>query len=651
MADNNILRAMAQKLRRHSLVATAEAGSGHPTSCMSCAEILSILFFHEMRWDPCDPFARNADGFVLSKGHAAPILWAALKEAGAIQEDLLTLRRFTSTLEGHPTPLNPWIRVATGSLGQGLSCAAGMALARRMDGIPARIYCLLGDGETAEGSVWEAAQFASFNKLENLCAIVDINALGQSGATMPRHNLDSYAARFVSFGWHAIPVDGHDVAELLRAFDGARATKGRPTAILAKTAKGKGVSFLEGKEGWHGKPMKKGEELDRALAEIGPPGADVRIPPRLLDAPPCRPTPFASDHPELAPAYKPGEEVATREAYGTALVKLGSVSPDVVVLDGEVKNSTYSERFLAAFPDRFVECFIAEQNMAGVALGMAKEGKIPFASSFACFLSRAYDQLRMAVYSRPQHLVLCGSHVGVSIGEDGPSQMGLEDLAMFRALLGSTVLYPADGVAAERLTAAAALMPGIVYLRTTRPKTKVLYDNREMFPVGGSKVWGDGNDATIVAAGVTLYEALAAKATLETAGIRVRVVDAYSVKPIDEATLRKARAETRAIVTVEDHVAHGGLGEAVAAVVGPVEILAVREIPRSGKPKELLERYGLSADSIVATVRRLLNRPPSGMRQSSPEEESVTGTPTGGRFSDGWDGGDTAARSADERTT
>ncbi|MBI2898856.1 MAG: transketolase [Planctomycetes bacterium] len=609
MPDEKALAAIAQKLRRHSLVATAEAGSGHPTSCMSCAEIVSVLFFHEMRWDPADPFARNVDSFVLSKGHAAPILWAALKEAGAIQiEDLLTLRRFTSTLEGHPTPLNPWVRVATGSLGQGLSCAAGIALARRMDAIPSRVYCLLGDGESAEGSVWEAAQFASFNKLDNLCAIVDVNALGQSGATMPRHSLDSYAAKFVSFGWHAVPADGHSVPELLKALENARAATGRPTAIVARTQKGRGVSFLEGKEGWHGRPPKKGDELTRALAEIGDAVVATRVAPRTVSAQPRTVPGFALDHPSLVPEYRAGQEVATREAYGSALVKLGRVCPDIVVLDGDTKNSTFSEKFLAAHPDRFVECYIAEQNMVGAALGLAKEGKIPFASTFACFLTRACDQLRMAVYSRPQHLVLCGSHVGVSIGEDGPSQMGLEDLAMFRALLGTTVLYPSDAVSAERLTCAAAKTPGIVYLRMSRPKTKVLYDLTETFPVGGSKTWGDGRDAAIVAAGVTLHEALAAQAELEKSGVRVRVLDAYSVKPIDEAAIRKARAETRGIVVVEDLSACGGLGVAVAAVAGPVEMLAIREIPRSGKPRELMERYGIASDSIAAAVRRIVGR-------------------------------------------
>ncbi len=603
--DEMTLARMAQKLRRHCLESTAEAGSGHPTSCMSCAELVSVLFFHEMRFDPKDPSGRDQDVFVLSKGHAAPILWAALKEAGAISEDLMTLRRFDSPLEGHPTPLSPWVKVATGSLGQGLSAAVGMALSKRMDGIPARVYCLLGDGETAEGSVWEAAQMASFNRLDNLCAIVDVNGLGQSGPTMARHDLDSYVAKFTAFGWNAVPVDGHDPGQILRALDGARATKDRPTAIVARTVKGKGVSFLEAKDGWHGKPVKKGEELQKALAEVPDAGVSLAVPARRVPAPARRNGTFALDHPALAPAYAAGQDVATREAYGAALVKLGQVCPDVVVLDGDVKNSTFAEKFKAAFPDRYVECFIAEQNMAGVALGLAAEGKIPFASTFACFLSRAYDQIRMAGYSRPRHLVFAGSHVGVSIGEDGPSQMGLEDLAMFRAVFGSTVLYPCDGVSAERLTALAAQTEGIVYLRTSRPRTKVLYAATEPFPVGGSKVLRSSprDVAAVVAAGVTVHEALKAHDLLAREGIAIRVIDAYSIKPLDEATLRRAGAETKRIVTVEDHGAAGGLGEAVAALGLSPRILAVRQIPRSGKPEELIRAMGLSAEAIAAAAR------------------------------------------------
>jgi transketolase len=607
MPDAATLQSLAQKLRRHSLVSTAEAGSGHPTTCLSMADLMAVLFFDEMRFDPKDPHARNADTFVLSKGHAAPILWAALKEAGAITEDLLTLRRLDSPLEGHPTPLSPWVKVATGSLGQGLSAAVGMAIGRRLDGIPARVYCLLGDGEMAEGSVWEAAQMASFNKLDNLCAVVDVNALGQSGPTMLQHNLDSYLAKFVAFDWSAVAVDGHNVDEIRRAFEKARATKGRPTAIIARTFKGRGVSFLEAKPNWHGKPLKKGEELQKALSEVGDPKVSVSVGARTVEAPPRPRREFSLDDPALAPAYQAGQDVATREAYGAALVKLGKVSPDVVVLDAEVKNSTFAEKFKDAFPDRFVECYIAEQNMAGAALGLATEGKIPFASTFACFLSRAFDQIRMAGYSRPRHLVFAGSHVGVSIGEDGPSQMGLEDLAMFRTVFGSTVFYPSDAVSAERLTALAAKTEGIVYIRTSRPKTKVLYPNTESFTVGGSKVVRSSpkDSATVVAAGVTVYEALKAADQLAKEGVAIRVIDLYSVKPLDEATLRRAADETKRLITVEDHAPAGGIGEAVAALGLSPRILAVRKMPRSGKPEELLRFSEIDAPAILSAVKAL----------------------------------------------
>jgi transketolase len=607
--DATSLFRMAQKLRRHSIESTTAAGSGHPTTCMSAAEIVSVLFFDEMRFDPRDPGGRRADVFVLSKGHAAPILWAALKEAGAIQHDLLTLRRYDSPLEGHPTPAVPWVRVATGSLGQGLCAAAGMGWARQVDGDPGRVYCLLGDGEVAEGSVWEAAQFASFHRLDNVCAVVDVNRLGQSGPTMYEHHMDVYQARFTAFGWDVAVVDGHDVDALRGAFKRARGVKGRPFAVLARTLKGKGVSFVEDKDGWHGKPLKKGEEMDKALAELGDTSIALTVEARRYPGPE-RPAPVT---PSLTPEYTRGQEVATREAYGTALAKLAKSCPDVVAIDGDTKNSTFSERFKAVAPERFAEGYIAEQNMVGAALGMATEGKIPFASTFACFLTRAYDFIRMAGYSQPPHLVLCGSHAGVSIGEDGPSQMALEDLAMMRAVTAATVLYPSEAVSAERLVEAAARTPGIVYIRTTRPKTRVLYGNDEVFPVGGSKTLrgSDRDVVTVVAAGVTVQEALDAHDRLAGEGVAVRVIDLYSVKPLDVETLRRAARETRAIVTVEDHSVCGGIGEAVAAAVGsaaPVEIVGVREVPRSGKPAELMEAHGISAAAIVAAVKRVAGR-------------------------------------------
>ncbi len=598
---------MAQRLRRHSLEMTSEAGSGHPTTCMSCAEIMSVLFFEEMRWDPKDPSGKDADVFVLSKGHAAPILWATLKEAGAIQDDLLGLRRFTSPLEGHPTPNSPWVRVATGSLGQGLSSAAGMAWARHADGAPGRVYCLMGDGEAAEGAVWEAAAFASFNRLSNLCAIVDVNRLGQSGPTMYEHDTRVYEERFRAFGFDVVTVDGHDVAALRGALARARAVGERPQAVVARTFKGKGVSFLENRDGWHGKPVKKGEELQKALAELGDTEIAWPVEARRYPARPATPRGTIA----LTPAYTRGQEVATREAYGAALAKLAKSSRDVVAIDGDTKNSTFSEKLKEAAPGQFAEGYIAEQNMVGAALGMSSEGKIPFASTFACFLTRAYDFIRMAAYSRPAHLVLCGSHAGVSIGEDGPSQMALEDLAMMRALLGTTVLYPSDAVSGERLVEAAARTPGIVYIRTSRPKTRVLYDNAEAFPVGGSKTLrSSANDSVaVVAAGVTLHEALAAAERLGAEGVAIRVIDLYSIKPIDAATLQTAAAETKAVLTVEDHSVCGGIGEAVAAAVdgrAPVEMLAVTAQPRSGTPAELMKAHAIDADAIVAAVRRRL---------------------------------------------
>jgi transketolase len=603
---------MAQKLRRLSILATTEAGSGHPTTCMSCAEIMSVLFFHEMRYDPGDPHARNTDAFVLSKGHAAPILWAALSEAGAIKENPLTLRKSTSPLEGHPTPLSPWVKVATGSLGQGLSAAAGLVLARRLDGIASRVYCLLGDGETAEGSVWEAAQFASHLKMHRLCAIVDVNGLGQSGPTIHGHDVDAYLRKFEAFGWMAIAVDGHSVAELIHAFEKARDVEDRPVAIIARTQKGKGVASLAGREGWHGKPLKKGPELDAALAELG--DTDVSIPVHPRNSPVTSFKTAVLARGEITPEYELGEEVATREAYGTALTKLGRIHPDVVVLDGDTKNSTFSEKFKAAKPERFFEAHIAEQNMVGVALGLAADGKIPFASTFAAFLTRAYDQIRMAAYSRPGTLVLCGSHSGVSIGEDGSSQMGLEDLAMFRALLSSTVLYPADGVSAERLVAEAASTRGITYIRTTRPKTRVIYRASERFPIGGSKTLRSGSNdrATVVAAGITLYEALAAYDLLAKEGIPIRVIDAYSIKPIDADTLRRAAVETRHVVTVEDHSVHGGLGDAVArevAGLASLEMLGVNRVPRSASPRECMEMQDITANHVYVAVKRAISRP------------------------------------------
>lgn len=600
------LAKIAQQMRRDSLIMTTEAGSGHPSTCLSCAEIMSVLFFDEMHFDPRYPKAYDVDVFVMSKGHAAPILWSALFHAGGIHEDLKNLRKFTSTLEGHPTPRNPWVRVATGSLGQGLGSACGMAWARKKDGHPGRVFTLMGDGEIAEGSVFEAAAFAAQENLSNLVAIVDVNAFGQSGPTMQSHNTSVYAGRFESFGWHVVECDGHDVAALQAAFTQIRGAT-RPSIILAKTLKGKGAPIMENKDGWHGKPVKKGEELQAALAAIGE--ADlgpILVPSRRYGnaRPPV--APFA-----VAPAYKPGDLVATREAYGSALEQIGTQCAQIMGIDGDTKNSTFSDRLKKVRPDQFADAYIAEQNMVSVALGASTEGKIPYASSFACFLSRGYDQIRMAGHSEPSHLVIVGSHAGVSIGEDGQSQMALEDLAMMRGVVPATVFYPSDAVSAEKLTELAGKTPGVVYIRMSRPKTAILYPNDEKFEVGGSKVVRSSakDVVTVVGAGVTLHEALAAHAELAPQGIAIRVIDLYSLKPVDTKTLLRAAAETKGFVTVEDHGACGGLGEAVAAAVAGrsrIEILAVRELPRSGTPTELMHAYGIDKDAIVAAVKRLL---------------------------------------------
>ena len=606
------LEIMANRLRRHSLLSTTEAGSGHPSTCFSCAEIVSCIFFQILRYDLSDPKNPANDRFVLSKGHAAPILWAALAEAGAFPTDeLLTLRRMGSELEGHPTPRNPLVDVSTGSLGQGLSNAVGMALSARMDGIDNRVFTLLGDGESAEGSVWEAAALASHYKLGSMTAILDVNRLGQSEPTMYQHDLSVYEGRFRAFGWKTIAVDGHDVRAVVAALNEAVADDSIPVAIIACTIKGKGVSFMADAEGWHGKPVTDPAQVKQALDELGP---DEALPEKLSLA---KPGSMAARSPQAAaaapsPEYRIGDQVATRQSYGSGLAKLGRVNARVVALDGDCKNSTYSLDFKKEHPERFVECFIAEQNMVGAAAGLASMGKIPFASTFACFLTRAYDFIRMAAISQVG-LKLCGSHAGVSIGEDGPSQMGLEDLAMMRSVAGSTVLYPSDGVSAERLVAEAAATPGIVYIRTSRPKTPVLYPNTESFPVGGCKILrrSTADRVTLVGAGVTLHEALKAYEILARENIVVRVIDLYSVKPVDQASLNEAARDTGHIITVEDHYLEGGLGEAARAAVDAVTPcrwthLAVMGLSRSGGSEELLEYHGISAGRIVEAVKRSL---------------------------------------------
>jgi len=601
------LKDKANILRLHTIRATSKAGSGHPTSCLSCAEIVATLFFREMNIDPRNIDYLDNDEFILSKGHAAPILYAALAELGVIDRDkILTLREFTSELEGHPAPRVKGIRVATGSLGQGLSIGIGMAYAKRLLGIDRRVYVLLGDGEMAEGSVWEAINFAGRLRLSNLTAILDMNRLGQSGPTMYGWGSEEYERRVEAFGWRTYVCNGHDIEELIDVLDRAKSSD-RPTFIIAKTVKGKGVSFLEDAEGRHGRAL-KGEEFKRAEGEVSSRIKNLDFKPtNLIEAKlkaEERRSKFA-----IETDYKLGDMVATRVAYGKALVKLGEVNDKMIVLDGDVKNSTFTEFFFERFPERSLECYIAEQNMVGIAVGLQTQGFDVFLATFACFLTRAFDQIRMASYSRA-NLKVAGSHGGTSIGQDGPSQMGLEDIAMFRSIFNSIVLYPCDAVSSEKLTCLTANYRGISYIRTTRPKTPVIYDNDEEFHIGGSKVLKSSDDdvATVVAAGITVHEALKAYQILREEGVKIRVIDCYSIKPLDEETLRRAYLETRHIITVEDHYAQGGLGEAVASLGLKPRILAVRKMPHSGMPEELMAEQGIDADGIIREVRKVTDK-------------------------------------------
>ena len=607
MPSISILEKIAKRLRIHSLKMTTAAGSGHPTTCLSSAEIMACLFFQEMRFNPEDPFAWENDEFVLSKGHAAPILWAAYAEAGLIpQESLLDLRKITSDLEGHPTPRIPWVKAATGSLGQGLSVGVGLALAQRLAGVKARTFVLMGDGECAEGAVWEAANAAREYKLSNLVAIVDVNRLGQSDATMHQHDIKAYARKFKAFGWEVYEVDGHKIEKILEALASCRKGFG-PKVILAKTIKGKGVSFLEDKNGWHGKPLKP-EELEKALAELGP-MPEVEAKKYVRSRPKVRVPRWKESFDFGLPEYK--DKTATRLAYGLALEKLGKVNQKVVVIDGDVKNSTYTDKFFASFPERSFQSYIAEQNMVGMAMGLAAKGFLPFVATFAAFLTRAHDQIRMAAYSF-SNVKFCGSHVGVSIGEDGPSQMGLEDLAMFLPIPNCLVFYPSDAVSAEKCVREAARYKGMVYLRTTRPATPILYPAEEEFPAGGAKILrkSEQDAVTVIGAGITVHEALKAYEMLKKEGIFIRVIDAYSVKPLDAETVVQSVAETGGrVVVAEDHFEQGGLGTAVALVLPEKKFwkhLCIRELPRSGKPEELLARYEIDAEAIARAVKSLL---------------------------------------------
>ena len=605
------LERLSQLIRHWVLSMSGHAGSGHPTSAMSATELMVDLFFGGVfRHRTDQPDHPNNDRLIFSKGHASPLLYALWAAAGQVPEDQLqTYRDFGSPLEGHPTWRFPLAEAATGSLGQGLSVGVGLALAaKRLDRLPYRTYVLLGDSEMAEGSQWEAIQIAAHYKLDNLVGILDVNRLGQRGETMYGHDLQAYQQRIAAFGWETLVVDdGHDHGQVLDAYRRATAVSGRPVMVIARTVKGKGVSLLEDEGGWHGKAL-DGEKLQQALQEIGPVDHGLR---GTLAEPDDRRTSPATAQQAEALHYERGDEVATRQAYGQALQRLGKQFPAVVALDGEVSNSTKADLFAKEFPDRFFEMFIAEQNMVGTALGMALCGKQPFVSTFAAFLTRAFDQIRMLPHS-DANVKFVGSHAGVSIGPDGPSQMGLEDLGMFRTLPDSVVLYPCDAVATERLVEAMARHEGIAYLRTTRGETPVIYSSEEAFAIGGSKRLrhSDHDVLTVVTAGITVHEALQAYQQLRDEGTVIRVIDLYSVKPLDVETLRAAAEETGQLLTVEDHYAEGGLGEAVAAALAsapvPIHCLAVRKRPRSGKPDQLLDDHGISARAIVGAVRSLI---------------------------------------------
>jgi transketolase len=606
------IKQKAKLLSIYSMMSTTAAGSGHPTSCMSAAQLVAGVFFYAMKFDPKNANSNDDDRFVLSKGHAAPLLYSALAEAGVFPVSrVMTLREFSSELEGHPTPRIHGVDAATGSLGQGLSVGAGLAIGARMDKSPTRVYVLTGDGELAEGQIWEAAAFAAHYNLDNLTVLCDINRLGQSEPTMYQHDMERYRLKFESEGFDTQVIDGHDVAAVLAALDRAKAVKGKPQAIVARTIKGHGFSLVADKLNWHGKPFSR-EQLAAAIAELG---GGPTVPPDPGKSYERRPLPVPPDFPApAAPDYAADAKVATREAYGFGLKRVGAANKQVVAISGDVKNSTFSETFQDAEPDHFWQGYIAEQNLVSVAVGLQARGKVPFADTFACFLSRAYDNVRMAAISRA-NINLCGSHCGVSIGEDGPSQMALEDIAMFRAIHGSAVFYPSDAVSTERLVDTMARRVGINYLRTSRPKFPILYSKDEKFPVPGFKVLrkSDQDKVTVIGAAVTLHEALKAAEELKKAGTAIRVIDLYCVKPIDgQAIAAEIAATGGKLITVEDHWPEGGIGEAVLSALAAAgaaprkfKLMAVTSMPHSGKPEELVDAFGISARHIVDEVKAM----------------------------------------------
>ena len=606
---------LATQLRADSIRSTTTAGSGHPTSSMSAADLLSVLLAEYLRYDFNDPHNLRNDRLIFSKGHAAPLLYAVYKAAGAIEDsEMLTLRQYGSRIEGHPTPILPWVDVATGSLGQGLPTGVGMAYSGKyFDKLPFKVWVLLGDSEMAEGSVYEAFELGGHYNLNNLIAIIDMNRLGQRGPTMLEWHGEVYAARARAFGWHAIEIDGQDVEAVNAAYAEAIVSD-KPVCIIAKTKKGAGVSFLADHDGWHGKALPLAD-ADKAIAELGNPKCDMLITPQ----PPREGVPavLGESGAFVPPTYELGSKVATREAYGDALVALGHARPNVIVLDGEVSNSTFADKFKKVFPERFIEVFIAEQQLVSAAVGLQALQKTPFCSTFAAFFARAFDQIRMAAISQA-NINLVGSHAGVSIGEDGASQMALEDLSMVRAVHGSAVLYPSCATTTGHLVAQMATRKGINYMRTTREKTPVLYGPEESFPIGGCKVLkqSDSDVATLVAAGITLHESLKAYETLAAEGILVRVIDLYSVKPIDAATLKTAAVEAGGkFFVVEDHWPEGGLGDAVLEVFGGADgvhpnviRVAVKAMPTSGKPADMMDAAGISAPHIVEAVRAAIKK-------------------------------------------
>ena len=609
MGDVATWEGLARQLRVDSVRVAEAARSGHPTSSMSSADLAAVLISDYFRYDLDSRDAPHNDHLVFSKGHASPLIYSMLKAAGAIsEEEFLTYRTAGSRLEGHPVPNMPTVDVATGSLGQGLPIAVGIALAgKRLDRLPYRVWVFCGDSEMAEGSMWEAVEHAAFWGLDNLTAIVDVNRLGQRGETMYGWDTAAFARRFDAFGWQTIEIDGHSVSAINDAYVQAAATTGRPTVIIAKTMKGKGVAAVQDKEGFHGRPL---DDAGAAIAELGgSPNVSVSVQMPQVNQPAHV---FSVNPAGELPKYEEGQRMATRRAYGDALAALGARRGDIVALDGEVSNSTYADAFAKAHPERFFECYIAEQQAVAAAVGMQVRGWTPFVSTFAAFLTRAYDFIRMAAVSRAS-IRLSGSHAGVSIGEDGPSQMALEDIAMMRAVHGSAVLYPSDANQTAQLVAQMADWRGISYIRTTREATPVLYSPDETFKIGGSRVLrsSDSDAATIVAAGITVHEALKAAHNLAADGIAVRVIDLYSVKPIDEATLQAAARETGTIMTVEDHWAEGGIGDAVLAAyagnASPPRVvkLAVQNMPGSGKSADLLAAAGIDAAHIESALRLL----------------------------------------------